>query len=246
MRMVLRAYPPHTRRFAGPLGCQAIPLTAPPVQADAPMLPVPCAPLCTPNSLLMGPQGQRSLVPKNLSSHGIILRRSEQGCDYCPCCVFARVFHPRGRMELTPTPAPFGGSGTMCPHPKMNHAGARRTLGSARLVLRGQPGAHLATELPRFTVTAQMPTWLYTPQSSAIVWGCCVCAGGTPKLRYGAAAAMLPVASHPSSRCAIPPFLLAGRKGKCNGLSDRGKDRRCLDDVTKEGRGRLFVQLWGV
>lgn len=40
---------------------------------------------------------------------------------------------------------------------------------------------------------------------------------------------------------------LAGRKGKRNGLSDRGKDRRrCLDDVTKEGRGRLFVQLWGV
>jgi len=66
-----------------------------------------------------------------------------------------------------------------------------------------------------------------------------LCVGwGTPEPRHRAAAALVP-------ECQMCNPSLAGRKGKRNGLSDGGKDRRCLDDMTKEGRGRLFAQPWG-
>lgn len=103
----------------------------------------------------------------------------------------------------------------------------------------GLPGPSFEDRAPGFAVTAQVPTGEPWAGDAARV------PGGTPKSRHGAAAAFSPRGL--ALKCQLRDTSLAGRKGKRNGLSDRGKDRRrCLDDVTKEGRGRLFVQLWGV
>lgn len=69
-------------------------------------------------------------------------------------------------------------------------------------------------------------------------------AGGMPKLRHRAGPAFAPLSMAPKWQ--MCDTSLAGRKGKCSGPSDQGKDCCCLDDVTKEGRGQLFVQLWEV
>lgn len=197
-------------QFASPLGCQVFHPTPTRSRLMHPCFLYPSLHPSLPKIPPDRPSSSKKPHAKNLSCHRVILRKSEQGCDYYPCCDFARAFHPRGRMELTPTPAPFRGSGKTCPHPKMNRAGARSTPGSARLVHQGQLGAHPETKLLRLTIAAQAPAWLY-----AALGVLCVCGGG-PKLRYGAAAALAPPGLVPE--CPLP-----GGKGNATAFPIEGR-----------------------
>lgn len=140
---------------------------------------------------------------------------------FCPCFPSSG-----GGIELTPAPAPFGGSGKACPHPKMNHTGARPSCRSARLVLRGRPGVHPGSEPPRVPHCSTSPHSGLRSSELGHGPGVLCLYRGDPKMQQ---LPPLPAASRPSARCGIPPLL--GGKGNAAAFPTRREgpplSRRC-------------------
>lgn len=181
------------------------------------------------------PSSPKKCHAKNLSSHCVILKKSKQGWDYYSRCDFAH-FPSSGADRAHPYSSSLWkimeNKSSSQNEPCCSEVHARHVLEVSLEHTQAPsiPDSLLQHESPLGSVLLRAEPWL----------GGSMHVPGDPKTDAWGSSCL----HSPQPKCQMCDTSLAGRKGKRKGLSEGGKDCRCLDDVTKEGRGRLFVQLW--